>query len=862
MKRKLIVLGLLTLLLTALFVLGASGASASEYKMGDVNMDGAVNTRDVVLVKQSIVGMTELTDEQKAYADVYDDGTNTINTRDVVLILQYIVGVVEELGHSYDNGIVTTEPTCTEKGVKTFTCEVCGDTYTEEVDELEHDEQNHDAKAPTCLDIGWDAYVTCSRCDYTTYAEKSALGHDEQNHSAKAPTCLGIGWDAYVTCSRCDYTTYAEKAALGHDYNTVVTAPSCIDDGYTTYTCHCGDSYVANEITALGHSYNNGVITTEPTCTEKGVKTFTCGTCCDAYTEEVDATEHTHNAVVTSPTCTAKGYTTYTCHCGDSYVMNEVGALGHTEVTDTAVPATCTATGLTEGKHCSVCDVVLVVQEAIAIIDHIESDWIIDAEATITEDGAMHTTCTMCGKKLNEKTIDATGTIGLRYSKYTYTAYDSYSVSIGSCKEINIVIPSKHNGFPVVEIGYFWECDEIKTVEISDGIIWIGEEAFYSCDSLTSVTIPNSVKSIDDRAFQYCHSLSNITIPASVSRIGTASFYNCPLTSITIPSSVRSIGRMAFSYCTSLEYVDVSAEITEIDKYVFQNCGSLKIIHLPKTVAKICSSAFEGCASLTDIYYTGTTQEWNKIVKDSYWDFDTGYYTVHCSDGKIAKDGTFECNTHSYGDWYEVSASTCTANGTNKRDCSKCDHTETISIPAMGHLYENSVCIYCNAAQPVVLYRYREKYYEESTTWLDSPWIYCGSDIIGYEHNVFETEYIFLSSSSHDAGIDVDKLDKEMKEKYCIHKVGYIYYYKNRSGNWVYGTSMQMSQYADSTWILSGSPGLVLYREYTYCTRKTPTYLYCFYSYGEWSEWSETPITESDTIEVETKEVSRDDAET
>ncbi|MBR3423681.1 MAG: S-layer homology domain-containing protein, partial [Clostridia bacterium] len=58
----------------------------------------------------------------------------------------------------------------------------------------------------------------CTRCDYSTYAEKAALGHDLAHHDAKAPTCTEIGWDAYDACSRCDYSTYAEKAALGHEW--------------------------------------------------------------------------------------------------------------------------------------------------------------------------------------------------------------------------------------------------------------------------------------------------------------------------------------------------------------------------------------------------------------------------------------------------------------------------------------------------------------------------------------------------------------------------------------------------------------------------------------------------------------------
>ena len=89
--------------------------------------------------------------------------------------------------------------------------------------------------------------------------------------------------------------------------------------------------------------------------------------------------------MVTAPTCTAAGYTTYTCSvCGDTYVADEVAALGHTEAVDTAVAPTCTETGLTEGKHCSVCNEVLVAQTVVDALGHSYDD---DADAT----------CNVCG---------------------------------------------------------------------------------------------------------------------------------------------------------------------------------------------------------------------------------------------------------------------------------------------------------------------------------------------------------------------------------------------------------------------------------------------------------------------------------
>lgn len=141
--------------------------------------------------------------------------------------------------------------TCSAKAV----CEVCGEEYGEK-DSNNHDLEQHAAKAPTCTEIGWDAYETCSRCDYTTYTELPALNHDLVQHEAKAPTCTEIGWNAYKTCSRCDYTTYAELPILGHDYQAVTVDPTCEADGYTIFTCsRCKDSYTADPTDKLGHQF-------------------------------------------------------------------------------------------------------------------------------------------------------------------------------------------------------------------------------------------------------------------------------------------------------------------------------------------------------------------------------------------------------------------------------------------------------------------------------------------------------------------------------------------------------------------------------------------------------------------------------
>ena len=181
-------------------------------------------------------------------------------------------------------------PTCTEIGWNEYdACQREGCTYTTKVEipALKHKLVHHDAKAPTCTETGWEEYDTCSRCDYTTKVELPALKHKLVHHDAKAPTCTEIGWNEYDACQRegCDYTTKVEIPALKHDLvHHDAKAPTCTEIGWNEYdACQReGCDYTTKvEIPAPGHDYTEKVV--KPTCEKGGYTLHTCKKCNDSY---------------------------------------------------------------------------------------------------------------------------------------------------------------------------------------------------------------------------------------------------------------------------------------------------------------------------------------------------------------------------------------------------------------------------------------------------------------------------------------------------------------------------------------------------------------------------------------------------
>lgn len=224
---------------------------------------------------------------------------------------------------------------------------------------------------------------------------------------AVAPTCTTPGNEAHYTYqgntySDADATTPYDPtiSALGHSYNAVVTAPTCTEGGYTTYTCtRCGDSYTGDETAALGHSWNNGEIITAANCVDTGVKKYTCTRDnCGATKNEtvpVDSTNH------------------------------------KTVVNDAAVAATCTATGLSAGSHCSACNTVITAQTQTAALGHSYGAWSVTTGATLSNSGAETRSCTR-GDDVQNRTVQPFTLKFDNTADYLYRIGNGNNVSLGS----------------------------------------------------------------------------------------------------------------------------------------------------------------------------------------------------------------------------------------------------------------------------------------------------------------------------------------------------------------------------------------------------------------------------------------------
>ena len=151
-------------------------------------------------------------------------------------------------------------------------------------------------------------------------------------------------------------------------------------------------------------------------------------------------------------------------------------------------------------------------------------------------------------------------------------------------------------------IKYYWNNQEITTLEIPTSVTSIGNHAFYCCNGLTSIDFPSNLSSIGDWAFSNCSGLTSVDLPSCITKMGEYVFNNCEnLSNVNLPSGITTISTGAFSYCSNLKYIELPAGITSIGDDAFVNCSNLQNINLPSGITTIGSGAFWDCSNLTNV---------------------------------------------------------------------------------------------------------------------------------------------------------------------------------------------------------------------------------------------------------------------
>ena len=623
---------------------------------------------------------------------------------------------IPALNHALEY-VAAVEATCEKAGsVEHWTCSRCDKNFADDKAAVEltditipakghtpADPVRENVKEPTCTEKGsYEEVVYCEVCKKELSSKTvitDELGHSFTNYVSDGDaTCTKDGTETAYCDNGCGETATRtdEGSALGHSFTNYVSDgnATCTEDGTETATCDhgCGETATrTDEGSALGHSLEY-VAAVEATCEKAGsVEHWTCSRCHknfadDKATEELEsitipATGHTSGEAVKEnvkePTCTEKGSYEEVVYCevckkelsSKTVTTDELGHSFTQYFPDGN--ATCEEDG-TETAKCDRCDATDTrTDEGSAKghnwVSHYSYDetshWITCSRCDSKKDEGEHTFengfCSVCGMEEPDATV---GSEGLRYALINNGT--AYKVSgIGTCSDLDIVIPSTYNGLPVTKIGdrafnqrsnltsisipdtitaigdgAFYYCVGLTSVYITDIAAWcaidfaslhsnplwsahtlylngelvtdltipegvtaICNYTFYNCDSLTSIVIPDSVTSIGDDAFNGS-GITEVSIPNGITTIGNRVFYDCnSLTSVTIPGSVISIGDSAFEDCDVLTNIAIPDSVTSIGKSAFAWCSKLTSIAIPDSVTTIGNSAFYGCTDLTNL---------------------------------------------------------------------------------------------------------------------------------------------------------------------------------------------------------------------------------------------------------------------
>lgn len=479
--------------------------------------------------------------------------------------------------HEWDSGTITTEPTCTAPGEKTYHCTyeengICKATKTEAVKKLGHKYILTKRDAPTCESDGV-LYGKCSRCSKTITkqdAKNPALGHDwtdngdgtatcgregcGKNHThdldsgttTVAPTCTATGEKEYCcTYANCPYKKTESLKATGHKNKETrnYKKPTCQAEGYTgdIYCKDCGILLSSGKVTKkYDHDWDRGTVTKEATCKEEGSATYTCENCGETETVSIKKTAHNYKIMEQKDaTCTENGYLISACQTCNDKKKEEIVAKGHSKGIRNKKTATCKAEGYTGDTYCRICKTLLEEGKILPKLEHQWNDGTVTKRATYETAGELTYRCRKCAAKriisIEKLAYPKVGT------SYTISG-NEYKVSKPGAEVIlvrtskttkNVTVPAQIYvqgiTYKVTSIGAkaFNNNKNLTKVTIGTNIVKINSNAFFNCKNLKTVTIKSvllTTKTASKKAFKNAHKKLVIQVPKKVKKNYTKIF--------------------------------------------------------------------------------------------------------------------------------------------------------------------------------------------------------------------------------------------------------------------------------------------------------------------------------------------------
>lgn len=479
--------------------------------------------------------------------------------------------------HAWDSGTITTEPTCTAQGERTYHCiyeenGICTATKTEAVKKLGHRYILTKRDKPTCESDGI-LYGKCSRCSKTITQQDTknpALGHDWKDNgdgtatcsrescgkkhthdldsgtTTVEPTCTAAGEKEYCCIyANCPYKKTESLKATGHKNKETrnYKKPTCQEEGYTgdIYCKDCGILLSSGKVTKkYDHDWDSGTVTKEATCTEEGSKTYTCENC--GATKTIDIQKTAHNYKITeqkNATCTENGYLISVCQTCNDRRKDEIVAKGHSKGIKNKKLATCKAEGYTGDTYCRTCNTLLEEGKVLPKLEHQWNDGTVTKRATYETAGELTYRCRKCAvKRIISIEKLAYPKVGTSYTisgnEYKVSKPGAEVILVRTSKTTkNVTVPAQIYvqgiTYKVTSIGAkaFNNNKNLTKVTIGTNIIKINSNAFFNCKNLKTVTIKSvllTTKTASKKAFKNAHKKLVIQVPKKVKKNYTKIF--------------------------------------------------------------------------------------------------------------------------------------------------------------------------------------------------------------------------------------------------------------------------------------------------------------------------------------------------